>query len=500
MAATVGSVQDWLPPLLEAELGLSAEQAQQAANHLAKSLFKPSGTKLLRELEHDDRSRWTELMGKLANYVVSLTGGDVGELAKELCEEIAAALKSGAKPAAPVELPVKTDAAAAVPQPVKEAARSAAQPHTPRPSAGTEGKSTPATASLPAGGIETKPETKFAEKLARVEELALAYACKTAGNHWNVTMVDIEAQEGARVGRNYKAGRKARGEGAVKFSSAAREEAAFAAKDKVAAARVERDVSEAGAKMWEPQAYGGTELTNLLKELRVDVVFACPCAPNRVIRIGSLASHRMGAGCEEYLKAREGMECGLRNAAAQMTTPAAQAARVRAGATPVLNVPTQAASTILAAMSAAACSPAAAVKVEPPAPRSTTSGAAKRQKAAARATKKAVVPEWLLQRRRDEAIAQAARKAEQEARECCTDDDVEITAERSAEQRVADELAAAVASGSVLDLSDGESTDLEPDDEDMTLDELYHEATQRARETKRYTKRMIRRLVRRRAA
>ena len=110
------------------------------------------------------------------------------------------------------------------------------------------------------------------------------------------------------------------------------------------------------------------------------------------------------------------------------------------------------------------------------------------------------MPEWLLQRRRDEAIAQAARKAEQEARECCTDDDVEITAERSAEQRVADELAAAVASGSVLDLSDGESTDLEPDDEDMTLDELYHEATQRARETKRYTKRMIRRLVRRRAA
>eukprot|EP00966_Prymnesium_polylepis_P317414 7333535-Prymnesium_polylepis.1 len=78
MAATVGSVLDWLPPILEAELGLSAEQAQQAANNLAKSLFKPSGTKLLRELEHEDHSRWTELMGTLANYVVSLTGGDVG--------------------------------------------------------------------------------------------------------------------------------------------------------------------------------------------------------------------------------------------------------------------------------------------------------------------------------------------------------------------------------------------------------------------------------------
>ena len=156
----------------------------------------------------------------------------------------------------------------------------------------------------------------------------------------------------------------------------------------------------------------------------MDVVFMCPCAPQKSVEIGSLAAHRKGKGCEAYFKARGGMESAQAAAVTQMLDPVVQAARARTDAGSVLNISAALAHAVncglrgetLAARAAAptpaACSGLPPAASQPTAPRSTCSGAFKRAVAVG---KKKQREEWLQKKLQDRRLGEAREKAERQA-------------------------------------------------------------------------------------
>jgi hypothetical protein len=279
-----------------------------------------------------------------------------------------------------------------MPAPAAPAAAASPDTATPAAAAPAADADTPATA---------PPPGSRAAKLERVKAIALEYAARTAGARWTVTTVDVD-DEDARVGRAYKNDRAARGAGEQRQVSAL-----FALSEEERAAAqlpfAEPSAAELArpAKPWQPQEYGGPELIGLLTELRVDVAFTCPCKPDKHVRIGSLLTHRKGKTCQRKLGEIEAAQGSMRTAAARMVHPATQAAAVRTGATPALNIPLVAAAKIEGhpkLKPACAASPASAT---PPPARSATSGAAKRRQRVAKEEKRRLAVDALLAERRE---------------------------------------------------------------------------------------------------
>jgi len=279
---------------------------------------------------------------------------------------------------------------------------------------------TPATAALP----KEAPPSAHAVKMLRIEQLALDYASRTAGASWSVRTVDVDADDGTPTGRNYKAGRAPRGKG-----EALQAASTFAlTEEELATAGVE--LPEPQLKEWRPQEYGGAELVGLLKQLRVDVVFTCPCAPQKNVKIGSLAAHRKGKGCQSYFEARGGMESARAAAVTQMLNPAVQAARARTDAASVLNIsavlaravncglPSETPAVLAAAPTPAVCSGLSPAASQPnDATRSNYSGAFRRAVAKGKATKHQTWLEDKLRERRERETREASeREAECEAK------------------------------------------------------------------------------------
>ena len=210
-------------------------------------------------------------------------------------------------------------------------------------------------------------------------------------------MVNVDA--GQQAGREYKAGRKSRGDGPTPAARSLLHEATAlglsAKSDHPVADALADALTNAPCKPWRPQPYGGKELVDLLTKLRVDVVFCCPCNPSNDIKIGSLGTHRkMSTKCKAKLAERSGLHGALVSAAALMTDPTELATKARLAELPVLNVPTKAASIIEAAFGAATAQvkletkPLVKADAQPTKP---PSGAAK---AKARKRKQAKLEEW----------------------------------------------------------------------------------------------------------
>ena len=430
-----GSPKDWLPRLLRTQNAIDAEHADAATVFLIKKLFKPTNAKLLRLVEPMGR-QWTEsgqdMIGKLAGHIVSLGGGDVAELARELCADLLDALLPTA---VKMESPVRTNTGAVKTETTAVKTETATGV---KSEAGDQSAPAGAPPPLPADPIKAKQSSieieRANEHLTRIERaelLGAAYAERTAGMGWIVKAVPTAHG----IGRDYKKGRAPRGEGEQRSKNGLfsldpeeMEAAGLASSEGGDLHTLSPEEAEAAGltpASWKPSEYGGEELVALLTELRMDLAFTCPCKPLKEIKIGSLAMHRKGQTCKRKLAAMQGLDDGMRQAAADMTHPAVLAAHARAGATPVLNTP--ALSVIKAAFEGAAASvPKAALKAKSPATahvarsfsavaRSMTSGAAKRKAATKKAEKRAVALEMLLAERRAKEAAEAEVRAEAEA-------------------------------------------------------------------------------------
>ena len=330
---------DWLPTVL-IELGFSTAHAHAATTHLVRNLLKPTDERLRGALAAPDK--WHPLMAKLSAFITSLPGEGERD-GDELTTELSSLVREGLS-----RVQVDTDGGGG---------GGAETPH-----AGDDRAPAPEPSPDAAADAETK------EKKARLLRTALEWAEKTAGGDWRGEVVDVDG--GSRVGRIYAANRKTRGEKqkeeeASIFELASDEEHTARGVYELSAAEKRAD---ARAAPWAPQPYGGKELVALSAELRAEVAFRCPCNPTRVVKIGSLGTHRAGKMCREYFATAASLKTATTNAASRMRDPAVMATDARVSGSPALNIPPAAAAGIAAAFAHARATVSAMGSCSPTAP------------------------------------------------------------------------------------------------------------------------------------